>query len=314
MIYFLYGDNDYAIDQRVAKLKSDFTGKYGAGAVGTININETTVPDLLRQLMSTSLFAVHQMVIVKAITADSEAWAALADNIDFIPDNTDVVMTDVKSISKVRNLAATRTFKKLKSTGAIVDKLELAKSRDIAGWLSGEIERRSLAINGAAQNELIRLTAGDDNQQARLAMELDKLTALNRSITVHDIDQLVEPSLNVNAFTIFEAAITGQTQQAIQLVRQLCNMGEDGNRFLGLLASQELALAASAVGAKVKLSPYQLRQARELWNRLPGSQSDKLERLSTITAKLAQLDVRVKLSSPDEAWLHIEATMADLAK
>ena len=49
MIYFLYGDNDYRIDQRVAELKAQFVTKYGADNVATVDVNKTSGPEVMTQ-------------------------------------------------------------------------------------------------------------------------------------------------------------------------------------------------------------------------------------------------------------------------
>ena len=311
MIYFFYGDNDYLIDQRVAELRKDFVSKNGEACVVAVDINSVTATDLMGQLTAVSLFVQHQMVIVKAITASSDGWAMLEKNIDQIPDDTVVVLTDVKSLSKVKNLSITRTFKKLKASGAKIEKLNVMRSRDVRTWLASEVTQRKLSVDNAAQAALLQLTAGDDNQQARLATELDKLSLLQRPITVDIIKRYVEPSPSTNAFAIFDAAVTGQSARAAQLLRQLRGAGEDYNRFLGLLASQELALAAVVTGATVKLSPYQLSQAQDLAHKL-GDRQHQLEQLGHIASVMASLDEQVKLAKPEEAWVRIEIALAKL--
>ena len=122
MIYFLYGDNDYQIDQRVAELKAQFATKYGADNVATVDVNKTSGPEVMTRLTAMSLLTQHQMIIVKAFTSVSDNWTLLENNVDYIPDETVAVLTDVKSLSKVRNIVITRTFKKLKSAGAKLEK------------------------------------------------------------------------------------------------------------------------------------------------------------------------------------------------
>lgn len=311
MIYFLYGDNDYQIDQRVAELKGQFAAKYGAENIAMVDVNDTAPTDLMAQLTAVSLFAQHQMIIVKAVTAVAENWTLLENNINYIPDDTVVVLTDVKTLSKVKNLSITRTFKKLKASGAMLEKFEAVKSWDIKPWLDGEVKRRQLVMDASAQAKLIELTAGEDNQQARLMSELDKLALLNQPLTVELIEDYVESSLETNAFAIFGAAIAGKTAEVIKMLHGLCDSGEDYNRFLGLLASQELALASAITGAKVKASPYQLTQAGRMAYDL-GNHTEQLVKLKKISAKLAELDAAVKLSKPEEAWVRIETVLARL--
>ena len=312
MIYFLYGDNDYRIDQRVAELRNQFAAKYGEDNVATVDVNRVTGADLMTQLTALSLLTQHQMIIVKAVTSVNEDWTLLENSIDYIPDDTVAVLTDVKSLSKVRNIVVTRTFKKLKASGAKLEKYDLVKSRDLRLWLADEVKRRALYMDKGAQSKLLQLTAGEDNQQARLDIELGKLALLQKPITAQLVEEYVEASLDTNAFAIFGAAITGKTERAIELLRQLRDSGEDSNRFIGLLASQELALASAITGAKVKLSTYQLAQARDLAYEL-GDNAHQLAKLRRIAAVLAELDGQVKLAKPGEAWLRIEIALASLS-
>ena len=312
MIYFLYGDNDYQIDQRVAELKAQFVTKYGADNVATVDVNKTSGPEVMTQLTAMSLLTQHQMIIVKAFTSVSDNWTLLENNVDYIPDETVAVLTDVKSLSKVRNIVITRTFKKLKSAGVKLEKYDLVKSRDLRLWLAGEVKRRALYMDNTAQSKLLQLTAGEENQQARLDIELGKLALLNKPITADLVNEYVEASPDTNAFAIFGAAVAGRTGRAVELLHQLRDSGEDPNRFLGLLASQELALAAAITGAKVKLSTYQLAQARDLAYELGGA-SRQLTKLRHITTVMAELDGQIKLAKLDEAWLRIEAALAKLA-
>lgn len=311
MIYFLYGDNDFLIDQRVDELRRKFVSNFGTANVVNIDINNINGAGLMSQLTAMSLFGLEQLIVVKGITSDSESWAMLESSLSQIPDTTTVILTDIKQISKIKNLSITKTFKALKSNGASLEKFDLPKSWDVGKWLAKEVKERKLKISSSAQQKMLSLTSGEDNQQARLSTELDKLSLLNVDITDELVNKYVEPSVETNAFAVFEAAATGQVSQAITMVRQLRSVGEDVNRFVGLLASQLTALSVAVTGAEVKISPYQLSQAKKLVGRLNG---DRVQRLKCIASVLANMDAKVKADSPDVAWVRVEVALARLAK
>lgn len=311
MIYFLYGDNDFLIDQRVDELRRKFVSDFGAANVVNIDINDINGAALMSQLTTISLFGLDQLIVVKGITSDSESWAMLESNLSRIPDTTTVILTDIKQISKIKNLSITKTFKTLKSSNTSLEKFDLPKSWDVSKWLAKEVKKRELKISSSAQQKMLSLTSGEENQQARLSTELDKLSLLNVDITDELVNKYVEPSVETNAFAVFEAAVTGQVNQAITMVRQLRSVGEDVNRFVGLLASQLTALSVAATGAEIKISSYQLSQAKKLVGRLNG---DKAQRLKYIASVLANMDAKVKADSPDVAWVRVEVALAQLAK
>lgn len=311
MIYFLHGDNDYLISRRAKELRQAFAREHSPDAITTIDGTEVAPTDLTSQLTALSLFDPYRLVIVSAVTAQAGSWTMLETNLAHIPEQTTVILTDVKALSKVRNLTITRTMKELRRLGATVEKFDLAKSSyQLRPWLETELKHHRLSVERGVTDKLLELTAGEENQQARLELELDKLALLGDELTVRLVEQYIQPSPQTNAFAILEAGLAGDQAKVAQLLDRLIMAGEDSNRFLGLLASQALALAGVLTGAKVKLSPYQLNQTRQLAERV-GAHRLK-SRLGGIIAKLAQLDGKMKQSAPDEAWLYIRSTLSNI--
>lgn len=311
MVYFLHGDNDYLISQRVKELRQAFAQEHSSGAITTIDGTEVAPADLASQLTALSLFDPYRLVIVSAVTAQAGNWTMLETNLAHIPEQTTVILTDIKALSKVHNLTITRTMKELRHLGATIEKFDLAKSSyQLRLWLEAELKRHRLSVERGVIDKLLELTAGEENQQARLKLELDKLALLSGELTVQLVEQYIQPSPQTNAFAILEAGLAGDQAKVAQLLDRLITAGEDSNRFLGLLASQALALAGVLTGAKVKLSPYQLNQTRQLAERLGDRQLSR--RLGEVVEKLAQLDGKMKQSTPDEAWLYIRSTLSSI--
>ena len=311
MIYFLHGDNDYLISRRAKELRQAFAREHSPDAITTIDGTEVAPADLASQLTALSLFDPYRLVIVSAVTAQAGNWTMLETNLAHIPEQTTVILTDIKALSKVHNLTITRTMKELRHLGATIEKFDLAKSSyQLRPWLEAELKRHRLSVERGVTDKLLELTAGEENQQARLKLELDKLALLSGELTVRLVEQYVQPSPQTNAFAILEAGLAGDQAKVAQLLDRLIMAGEDSNRFLGLLASQALALAGVLTGAKVKLSPYQLNQTRQLAERLGDRQLSR--RLGEVVEKLAQLDGKVKLSASDEAWLYIRSTLSNI--
>ena len=311
MIYFLHGDNDYLISRRVKELRQAFARERSPDAITAIDGTEVAPADLASQLTALSLFDPYRLAIVSAVTAQAGNWTMLEANLAHIPEQTTVILTDIKALSKVRNLTITRTMKELKRLGATVEKFDLAKSSyQLRPWLEAELKRHRLSVERGVTDKLLELTAGEENQQARLELELDKLALLGGELTVRLVEQYVQPSPQTNAFAILEAGLAGDRVRVAQLLDRLIMAGEDSNRFLGLLASQALALAGVLTGAKVKLSPYQLNQTRQLAERLGDRQLSR--RLGEVVEKLARLDGKTKQSTPDQAWVYIRSTLSSI--
>lgn len=311
MIYFLHGDNDYLINRRVKELRQAFAREHSPDAITTIDGTEVAPADLTSQLTALSLFDPYRLVIVSAVTAQAGNWTMLETNLAHIPEQATVILTDIKALSKVHNLTITRTMKELRHLGATIEKFDLAKSSyQLRPWLEAELKRHRLSVERGVTDKLLELTAGEENQQARLELELGKLVLLSGELTVQLVEQYVQPSPQTNAFAILEAGLAGDQAKVAQLLDRLIMAGEDSNRFLGLLASQALALAGVLTGAKVKLSPYQLNQTRQLAERLGDRQLSR--RLGEVVKKLAQLDGKTKQSTPDQAWMYIRSILSNI--
>lgn len=311
MIYFLHGDNDYLISRRAKELRQAFAREHSPDTITTIDGTEVTPADLTSQLTAISLFDPYRLVVVSAVTAQAGNWTMLEANLAHIPEQTTVILTDIKALSKVRNLTITRTMKELRRLGATIEKFDLAKSSyQLRPWLETELKHHRLSVERGVTDKLLELTAGEENQQARLELELDKLALLSGELTVQLVEQYIQPSPQTNAFAILEAGLAGDQAKVAQLLDRLIMAGEDSNRFLGLLASQALALAGVLTGAKVKLSSYQLNQTRQLAERLGDRQLSR--RLGEVVEKLAQLDGKTKQSTPDQAWLYIRSTLSNI--
>lgn len=311
MIYFLHGDNDYLINRRVKELRQAFAREHSPDAITTIDGTEVAPADLTSQLTALSLFDPYRLIIVSAVTAQAGNWTMLETNLAHIPEQTTVILTDIKALSKVHNLTITRTMKELRRLGATIEKFDLARSSyQLRPWLEAELKRHRLSVERGVTDKLLELTAGEENQQARLELELDKLALLGDELTVRLVEQYVQPSPQTNAFAILEAGLASDRVRVAQLLDRLITAGEDSNRFLGLLASQALALAGVLTGAKVKLSPYQLSQTRQLAERLGDRQLSR--RLGKVVEKLAQLDGKTKQSTPDQAWMYIRSILSNI--
>lgn len=292
-------------------MRTQFVHKYGTNDVSTLDVSALTPGDIITQLTAVSLFSPHRMVIVRGVTAVSDLWRQLESTIDHIAPDTVAVLTDDKITGKVNNLTRTRTFTALKKADATINKFDLMTSRTIRPWLTDELKRRRLDGDYKAISRLIELTAGEDNQQARLMIELDKLALLHRPLTVRLVDDYVEPSLDTNAFGVFSLIVRGNRRQVATELRRLERSGEDANRFLGLMASQLQALAVAVYHADVPVNSYQLQKAEELAHNLGGA-SVQQAKLKEIAAVLANLDAKLKKSNPDQAWQRLAAALLQL--
>lgn len=300
MIYFLTGANSYARSGRLAELKRSYIQRYDANSVVTFTAGEDDASQILASLVNLSLLNPQELIIVQQAAADAELWNALADTLPSVPDSKTVVLVDEPAVRAVRSPLVTATGKWLKVAGS-VEKFEQPKSYQLGSWLTGEAKRRCVQLDSAAQRQLLALTAGSDNPQSRLGIELGKLALLPQPITAEAIKKYVDVDLSAETFSVFNYLILGDTVRARRLLNRQWATGVDANQFVGVLAAQLLALAATASGADVKVHPYQRDKMSELIQRLGGNRAATFA-ARRLSRRVARLDARLKNSSPEYSW------------
>lgn len=307
MIYFLYGDDDWQIDQAVNQLKKRFVREHSELAVSTIDVTAVDVSAMARQLLMTSLFSDTELILLKGVTAKKEAWDTLGDIADQIPNTKIVVATHIKAIASVTAPTNTVTFRKLKSLGSTMKKFDSKSAPNPSLWLQKEAKRRQITITPPAIDRLVSYSIGENNALARLSLELDKLTLLNNHITDEMVEAYVEPSPHANAFIIFSDALKGKATIS-DSIHQLADSGEDPFRFFGLMVSQVMALAAAQAGAK-GVNEFQLGLAKKLLRELGWGTP---RHILAVIDVMSDLDYQLKTSKPEEIWTRIEIALGKL--
>lgn len=301
MIYFYYGENDFARRRAVDALVQKFSTEFGADSITKIDASEIEAQNLISEIVNINMFAPQRLMILSSLEENKSAWTAFAQNLGRIPDDTEIIVA-AKAPDK-----RTKAFKEL-SKSAKTQEFKLLKGRDLSDWVMQEFHLRRVEFKTDAIDELVAATAGD---QWRLAAEIAKLALLDAVVTVEKVRQFVEPNLEANAFIIVEQAFGGQKSRALAELAKLKQF-EDPNKFFGLLSSQIFALAAAIhadghanVAAELKIHPFQLSKMGDLARRL-GDSSQQKQRLKKALEILAKTDAKLKLSRPNVGWTLIE--------
>lgn len=307
MIYLYYGENDLLRKRAVDELVAAFTQKYGVDAVSQINCSDIEPQRLIAEIVNINMFAPERLILLDSLDQNNNAWALIGENIARVPNDTSLVIS-VTSPDK-----RTKTFKTLK-TAARVREFQPLKGHELADWVRQELASSGLEYTSTAVDELIGATGGD---QWRLAMEVAKLRTLDQVVTPQLVRQYVEPSLEANAFMIFEQVISGRREAALAELEKVASL-EDPNKFMGLLASQAFALAAVVHGAgqrdvasTLKIHPFQLSKMGEVARRM-GDPEQQKERVKRVASLLAATDAKIKLSRPTEAWALISIAIGKM--
>jgi DNA polymerase III delta subunit len=305
VIYFFYGENDFAKKRAAAELSAEFLSAHGDESVAKIDAAEADAPTIFREIFNVSLFAPQRFITVLRADENRDFWTKLDDNLPrMLAASNDVLLLAGRPDKR------TKTFKNLLKT-ATVREFPPLKSFEIAKAVQDEAQRLNLKI---APDAAAELAAACSDDQWRIHQELLKLANLHRAIDTQIIREFVQPDLATNAFTVLENALLGRFANAAREIDKL-RLVEDANKFLGLLASQIFALAgavfANADAAKdLKIHPFQLAKMRELANKL-GDPSEQKIRIKKVIQILAATDAKLKTSAGD-GWILIKTAFAKM--
>jgi len=293
MIYYLYGDDDFEIYNKLDALREQFGLKP--------DIIESDVEEgyLKQYLLSYSLLANKRMLIVKRLSENPALWKTFGDLIDNYDDQITIVCVDPKPDKR------TATHKKLLKVAEHTeyntwkDKL----GREASIWVQSLASQKNVELTTEQVRQILRRGGGD---KWAISSALDKLSYLP-TFNQDTIDDLLETSLDENIYELIEVAIQGDYKKLSNIIDYV-KSSEDPYRVFGLLASQLgnlCALCASGnmatdkVASDIGVHPYPLKKLKPLANELGLGGSRRLVEL------FAKSDRALKTSSINP-WQIIE--------
>ncbi len=292
MIFYFYGENSFAISQRIDDIKQQYVKKTGGSSdMETFDMSERNLSDLLNSLAVVPMFVSSRLIIVRDLSTQKLSADKLQELLDTIPSSTNIIITD----SKVDKRSV--YFKKL-SKQKNSKNFALLMPVQLVGWVKQEIEKYHAKADNRTISLLIERVGSD---QWQLLNEIKKLALYNPQITAESIDELVVPNLQQTAFMITDAIIRGEGRKAVKLYHNLSLLGEPDQKILGAIVYQYrvLVLAKDNQSSSNKwikelgVSPYAATKAQNLVRNI------KMDKLKTAYQLIVECDLSVKTGERD---------------
>ena len=283
---------------------AEFSREHGADAVAKISADDIDSNRLISEIININMFQPRRLIIVSGAENVKSSWDKLSENLSRVPDETTLIIVAInpdkrtKSFKDMAKIAETREFHD-------------PKPYEMKKFALDEANLRHADMKPNAAERLVELTANDENQPARIAGEIAKLSALDSIIDVELVDKMIEPDIAGNAFSILEKSLNYRRDDVKKEIKILRQSGESANRFFGLLMSQVFALVGVVFcsdTAGLKINPYQLSNARDMARRI-GDPNEQKQRVKKIVSQMAAVDAKMKLSNDANAWVLIEAML-----
>lgn len=299
VIILIEGENSFERSQEVARISDMAVSPVERFEGSDLELKQ--LPDLL---MSTTLFQDERTIIIDTLSANKALWEVLPEWLDRLADTTTLVLVEPKPDKR------TRAYKQL-AANATVKKVEPWTDRDqrkATVWVVAEVKKRGLALPNQLAARIVE-RAGTD--QWALFHAVEKLALLD-TVTIQDIDLLVEAHPQENIFRLFELLLAGNRAEVKELITSL-RLSSDPHSILALLASQSYQLTAMVLATEsdnpqkdFSIHPFVASKFQHQARRMSSAS------LSDMVTVLAQADLRLKTTSVDP-WLVLEQALDRIA-
>jgi len=328
MLYVLYGQDDFSLNQAVEKIKAGL-GDREMLATSTTNLEgqHLTLSELRNKCGAAPFLSSHRLVIVDGLLGRFEVkqsrprsgkgksgnglgeWEGLASYIKQMPETTVLVLVDeeVKGnnplLKKLSQLAEVRTF-------------PLLRGRDLKAWIQQRVKEEGGDITPQAVNLLAELIGGD---LWAMNGEIQKLLLYSqeRPISEDDVRQLVSYAQEANIFALVDAVAEGRTELAQRILHRLYDEGVAPTYIL-VMITRQFRLIAQARDLKKGLSRLQiqdrlgLKSSYGLDKTLSQARLYDFEGVKRAYDKLLETDLAIKTGKYSDK-LALELLVTELA-
>jgi len=309
MIIFLYGEDGFRSDRKLAEIKNKFLEKNKEG--GTLFVfdfadSETKIEELPLKLSSGGLFSNKKLAIVKNILENKTA----SDDkkfFDFMKRKEKGEMKDLTLIFWENG----KIDKKLKLAKFLLERSKQQEfislnSAKLTAWINKEVQ--DISANGVSISpkavEMLVVYVG--NNLSLLSREIEKLVCFKDKgeISEKDVDLLVKSKIDTDIFKTVDALSGGEKKLAVKLLNGHLEAGEDPFyllsmyffQFRNLLKVKPLAeknMPQSEIAAKLKIHPYVAKKSVE------QGKNFSLSALKEMYKKLCDIDFQAKTGKTD---------------
>lgn len=308
MIIFLYGEDNYRLNQKVRAIKERFvSASLGDTNLVVLDGQSVTFDEFIRQILAMPFLAKTRLVIIENLLKNKkkDILEKIPDSLKKVPSSTVLVFIEEGNPDKRTSL-----YKKLAKEK--FEEFKLLDPDQLRRWVIGEVENRKPAspsqggskIEPEALSKLIEYVGPD---LWRMKNEIDKLTAYHSPITVDDIELLVNPQIQSNIFNLIEAIANKNLKRAVKELYKLLNSGQNElyiftmivYEYRNLLIIKDLIERAKnenqwSLAKKAGLHPFVVQKS------LATLKNYQIEDLKKAYRKILDFDIKIKTGKMEQ--------------
>ena len=299
MIIFLYGEDEFRSNRKLAEIKNKFFEKNPDVTSGLFDFSEPAakINEMLLKLASGGLFSNKKLAIVKNILQNKTA-AEDKELLDFLKKEGKGEMKDLTLVFWEKE----KIDKKLKLAKFLLEKSKKQEFNPLErirlnNWISEEIKEVSAGTVSINPKAAERLAIFVGNNLALLSKEIEKLVGYRNKgeISEEDVDLLVKSKVDSDIFKTIDSLARQDKKTAVGLLHNHLSAGEDPfyllsmyfYQFRNLLKVKALAeknVPEREIAQKLKLHPFVARKSLE------QGRNFSLDKLKGLYKNLCEID------------------------
>jgi DNA polymerase-3 subunit delta len=239
-IFFLHGNDEFAINRKIRDFESDFSDPTTAGMnTARLEARTMTENDFNNAVNAMPFLAPKRLVILSNPSAKFNNVATRKKFEEFLlnaPDTAKLVIHELIEPKEVEKHWLIKWSAK-NSTSIKTQAFFLPKQRDMPGWIINEVKNQSGQIEPPAASRLAEMV-GVDTRQA--GMEIAKLLAYvnwGRPVRGSDVDAVCIVTSQQSVFDFVDALSQGNGKIAQKLLHRLLE-NEDPFSLWGMVVRQ----------------------------------------------------------------------------
>jgi DNA polymerase-3 subunit delta len=239
-IFFLHGNDEFAINRKIKDFESDFSDPTTAGMnTARLEARTMTENDFNNAVNAMPFLAARRLVILSNPSAKFNNAATRKKFEEFLTNTPDTARLVIHELIEARDVEKHWLIKwSAKNSSTIKTQAYfLPKQRDMPGWIINEVKNQGGQIEPAAAARLGEMT-GTDTRQA--GMEIAKLLAYvnwERPVRGSDVDAVCIVTSQQSVFDFVDALSQGNGKVAQKLLHRLLE-NEDPFSLWGMVVRQ----------------------------------------------------------------------------
>lgn len=300
MIFVFYGKNDFDIDIEIHKIRMSVSPEE-VRDVNTIYLNAESIvkTDFLSAVLTVPFMSNKRVVIVNGLISrinskkifDGSEWVDLIDQLNMLPDTTDLIFREEDLNNKNYLLKKLTDISKVRN-------FPILRSAELKQWIRNRADSLDITIDFQATNLMVDFIGSD---LRTIDSELNKLALYSETgfITVDDVQVMVAYVKDQSIFRLVDSAIEGRHEEAMKIAKILLDYGSSPNMIIRMIQRQlRLLMIASDLrrrqvkqsefSQRLSISGYPLQKTLEMEKRLP------FLKLASIYNLILNSDLRVR--------------------